>query len=306
MLTPSHMLPPHIGTILLTHAPPLPHPPDTRTPPHTRTSLTCNSSHALPSHTHPYSHTHPFLTRTPLFTRIPSSHASLSQTRNPLTHSPSSHTHHPPPCNAPPSNTSTPSSQTPLLTHTPLTPAAPHSPRGRGVRGFRQWQRWWRPAVTSVPALQKLGSFQQALHVDHPHLLHGHRGRQPGPLRAPFPGQQEAPQAATVRRRPGTCAAGRQASPAAARRALRRPRHPRRPGHPAAPAPLATRAGFVYLSARARGGAGAVPRPAPSRPFLCLLGNVVPPCPLHAGTRRMHDALMRLRLTKFRNGLRET
>ena len=131
MLTPSHMLPPHIGTILLTHAPPLPHPPDTRTPPHTRTSLTCNSSHALPSHTHPYSHTHPVLTPTPfshthtplhthpLLTRVP------FQTRNPLTHSPSSHTHHLPPCNAPPSHTSTPSSQTPLLTHTPLSSSPP-------------------------------------------------------------------------------------------------------------------------------------------------------------------------------------
>lgn len=78
----------------------------------------------------------------------------------------------------------------------------------------------WRPAVTSFPALQKLGGLQQALHVDHSHPLHG--------LRAPAPRRQEAPQTATVPRHSGTCAAGGRASSAPARRALRSPSRARR------------------------------------------------------------------------------
>lgn len=64
-----------------------------------------------------------------------------------------------------------------LLTRTPShahpSPAAPRSPSGAVVCGLGRWRSRRCPAVTSVPALQKLGRLQQALHVNHPHPLHG-------------------------------------------------------------------------------------------------------------------------------------
>ena len=191
MLTPSHMLPPHRGTIL-THAPPLPHPPDTGTPPYTRTYLTCNSSsHALPSHTHPSSHTHTSShaplshTRTPLFTRV------LSQTRAPLTHTPSSHTHPSPATHSRLTQAPPPHRHLSLHTHPShqphRTPRAEEectgsgSGRGGGVQPLPRSRRSKNSAASSRRCTLIIRTCSM-----------GTAGGNPG-LRTPFPNQQEAP-----------------------------------------------------------------------------------------------------------------
>lgn len=134
----SHAPAPHKHARPLTRAPVLTHTctsPDTRASPQPRT----------------YPHT-----RTLFTLAHPSSHSRLPSHAHPPSHAHFSRA---------------------LLTRTPShahpSPAAPRSPSGAVVCGLGRWRSRRCPAVTSVPALQKLGRLQQALHVNHPHPLHG-------------------------------------------------------------------------------------------------------------------------------------
>lgn len=162
-------------------------------------------------------------------------------------------------------------------------PAAQPSARGAGARGLQQRPGRGRPAVTSLPALQKLGCLQQALHVDHPHPFHGYCGWRPGLSALPSPADRRRrrrlqPPAVPEHVRP----AGGPAQPRLGALSATPSLWPPAPPSPRPPC-LRQPARSLFTSRREHGEGReqrpARPLPLRSAPFSAPLGNEVPPPP---------------------------